>query len=188
MGPKRSSNCLRGQGCSSCPPADRLLGALARNPAMIAVSFPVDYWDYIGWKDTLASPGFTARQKAYAVVRGDGHIYTPQIVVDGRADVVGSDKDEVKRAIDVNEGPRRRLERADPSQGCRRDLAYRGRPRDRRSGTRHRGRLYPARRPAPWRSSAARTKAAALPIPMSCAPCARSAIGTVTRPPSTSRN
>jgi len=92
------------QGCSSCPPADRLLGTLSRNPGMIAVSFPVDYWDYTGWKDTLASPIFTARQKAYASARGDGHIYTPQIVVDGRTDVVGSDLDEVDRAIEFNKG------------------------------------------------------------------------------------
>jgi len=92
------------QGCSSCPPADRLLEALARNPDLIAISFPVDYWDYIGWKDTLASPRFTARQKAYAAVRGDEHVYTPQIVVDGRSDVVGSDEASVDHAINDNNG------------------------------------------------------------------------------------
>ncbi len=81
-GPKGVVELFTSQGCSSCPPADRLVSAMARNPDMIAVSFPVDYWDYIGWKDTLASPHFTARQKAYASVRGDGHVYTPQIVVD----------------------------------------------------------------------------------------------------------
>jgi hypothetical protein len=103
-GPKGVVELFTSQGCSSCPPADRLVSAMARNPGLIAVSFPVDYWDYIGWKDTLASPHFTARQKAYASVRGDGHVYTPQIVIDGRADVVGSDKDGVEEAIDANKG------------------------------------------------------------------------------------
>ena len=54
------------QGCSSCPPADRILGELARDPNTLAISLPVDYWDYIGWKDTLAEPVYTARQQAYA--------------------------------------------------------------------------------------------------------------------------
>ncbi len=102
--PKGVVELFTSQGCSSCPPADRLVGAMARNPGLIAVSFPVDYWDYIGWKDTLASPHFTARQKAYASVRGDGHVYTPQIVVDGRSAVVGSDEDGVKESIDANKG------------------------------------------------------------------------------------
>ncbi len=103
-GPKGVVELFTSQGCSSCPPADRLVSAMARSPDMIAVSFPVDYWDYIGWKDTLASPHFTARQKAYASVRGDSHVYTPQIVVDGRADVVGSDKDGLEEAIGSNKG------------------------------------------------------------------------------------
>src|SRR5690242_5193080 len=58
------------QGCSSCPPADALLGQLAHErPDLVALSFPVDIWDYIGWKDTLAKPEFTARQKHYAQSR-----------------------------------------------------------------------------------------------------------------------
>jgi hypothetical protein len=80
------------QGCSSCPPADRLLAELARKPNIVALSLPVDYWDYLGWKDSLAQPAFTARQKAYAAARGDGHVYTPQVIVDGLHHGVGSDR------------------------------------------------------------------------------------------------
>lgn len=87
------------QGCSSCAPADALLAELAKNPALIALSLPVDYWDYIGWKDTLASPAFTARQKDYAQARDDGQVYTPQIVVDGITHVVGSDKAKIEQAM-----------------------------------------------------------------------------------------
>jgi hypothetical protein len=58
------------QGCSSCPPADALLGKLAHDPNVIALTLAIDYWDYIGWKDTLALPGHTNRQKAYSKVRG----------------------------------------------------------------------------------------------------------------------
>jgi hypothetical protein len=87
------------QGCSSCPPADSLLSELIQDqPKLIALTLPVDYWDYIGWKDTLASPAFTARQKAYANMRGDHHIYTPQAVVNGVAHVVGSDRAELESA------------------------------------------------------------------------------------------
>ena len=87
------------QGCSSCPPADSLLSEMIRNnPKLIALTLPVDYWDYIGWKDTLASPTFTARQKAYAATRSDHHIYTPQAVVNGVSHVVGSDRDEIEAA------------------------------------------------------------------------------------------
>ena len=80
------------QGCSSCPPADRLLGQLAQDPSLIVLSLPVDYWDGLGWKDTLARPEFTRRQRAYAQSRGDGEIYTPQVVVNGRDHAVGSDR------------------------------------------------------------------------------------------------
>src|SRR4051794_12013742 len=54
------------QGCSSCPAADKVLGELAKDPNVIALSLPIDYWDYLGWKDTLADARFTARQKAYS--------------------------------------------------------------------------------------------------------------------------
>ena len=87
------------QGCSSCPPADKLLGELAGDPSLIALSVPIDYWDYLGWKDTLASPAHSARQRAYARVRGDRQVYTPQIVVNGATQVLGSDKPAIERAI-----------------------------------------------------------------------------------------
>ena len=76
------------QGCSSCPPADRYVAELAKDPSLVILSWPVDYWDYIGWKDTFASPAFTARQKAYAAARRDDQVYTPQAVIDGVAHAV----------------------------------------------------------------------------------------------------
>jgi hypothetical protein len=87
------------QGCSSCPPADKLLGQLATDPSLVAISVPIDYWDYLGWKDTLADPRNTARQKAYAHARGDGQVYTPQVVVNGALHAIGSDKAAIEHAI-----------------------------------------------------------------------------------------
>jgi hypothetical protein len=87
------------QGCSSCPPADKLLGELAADPSLVVLSVPIDYWDYLGWKDTLAIPADSARQRAYARVRGDRQVYTPQIVVNGATHVLGSDKPAIERAI-----------------------------------------------------------------------------------------
>ena len=88
------------QGCSSCPAADRLIGQLVKDdPALVALSVPVDYWDYLGWRDTLANPAHSARQRGYARVRGDGQVYTPQIVVNGAVDALGSDQAAVERAI-----------------------------------------------------------------------------------------
>src|SRR5579864_8044226 len=89
------------QGCSSCPPADKLLGELAKDPSITALSMPIDYWDYLGWKDTLADSRFSARQKAYSLMRGDRDVYTPQAVVNGEAHVIGSDRGEIERAIEV---------------------------------------------------------------------------------------
>src|ERR1700737_2271976 len=87
------------QGCSSCPPADKLIGELASDPSLVVMSIPIDYWDYLGWKDTLASPRNTARQKAYARARGDGQVYTPQAVVNGSVHALGSDKAAIEQAI-----------------------------------------------------------------------------------------
>jgi hypothetical protein len=87
------------QGCSSCPAADKLLGELANDSSIVALSVPIDYWDYLGWKDTLASPAHSARQRAYAHVRGDRQVYTPQIVVNGAMHVLGSDRAAVEHMI-----------------------------------------------------------------------------------------
>jgi hypothetical protein len=88
------------QGCSSCPPADKLLGELAADPSLVVMSVPIDYWDYLGWKDTLASPAHSARQRAYAHVRGDREVYTPQIVVNGSMHVLGSDRAAIEHIIE----------------------------------------------------------------------------------------
>lgn len=87
------------QGCSSCPPADALLAKLADRKDLIALSLPVTYWDMLGWKDTLASEENTRRQKAYAQAMNRGGIYTPQIVVDGVSDVIGSREAQVEAAV-----------------------------------------------------------------------------------------
>ncbi len=87
------------QGCSSCPPADRLLGRLARDPALVALSLPIDYWDYLGWRDTLADPRHTARQRGYARVRGDRDVYTPQAVINGALHAPGNDEAAIDAAI-----------------------------------------------------------------------------------------
>jgi hypothetical protein len=87
------------QGCSSCLPADVLLGKLADRKDVLAMSLPITYWDMLGWKDTLASEANTRRQKAYAATLGRGGIYTPQMIVDGVTDVVGSRETQVENAI-----------------------------------------------------------------------------------------
>jgi hypothetical protein len=87
------------QGCSSCPPADKLLAQFAADPSLIPISLPIDYWDYLGWKDTLADPRNSARQRAYSHTRGDREVYTPQVVVNGTLHAVGSDKEAIESAI-----------------------------------------------------------------------------------------
>lgn len=77
------------QGCSSCPPADQLLEELATRSNVIALAMHVDYWDYLGWKDTMGRPEHTERQKAYAHVAGSRSIYTPQMIVAGSQHIVG---------------------------------------------------------------------------------------------------
>jgi hypothetical protein len=87
------------QGCSSCPAADRLMGEFTRDPSLITMSLAVDYWDYLGWHDTLALHGHTKRERAYAAARGDRDVYTPQVVVNGEMAVLGSDKTAIENAI-----------------------------------------------------------------------------------------
>lgn len=97
--PKTVLELFTSQGCSSCPPADHLLESLASKDDILALSLPVDYWDYLGWKDTLGSRANSDRQRAYAIRRGDRSVYTPQIVVNGSEHVVGSNQKAVKEAI-----------------------------------------------------------------------------------------
>jgi hypothetical protein len=107
--PKVVVELFTSQGCSSCPPADRVLADLAREPDVIALSLPVDYWDYLGWKDTLASPAFSARQRAYANARGDRQVFTPQMVVNGNVSCVGSDRAQIGRSMARASAGRERL-------------------------------------------------------------------------------
>lgn len=93
------------QGCSSCPPADQIIGELAKDPNVIALSMPIEYWDYLGWKDTLADSRFSARQKAYSQMRGDRDVYTPQVIVNGSANVIGSDRSAIESAIQNTQKP-----------------------------------------------------------------------------------
>ena len=88
------------QGCDSCPPADAILGQLATTRKdVLAMSLPITYWDMLGWRDTLASEADTKRQKAYAQAMGHGGVYTPEMIVDGISDVVGSREAQVDQAI-----------------------------------------------------------------------------------------
>ena len=87
------------QGCSSCPPADELAGELTEIPGVLPLSFHVDYWDYIGWKDPFASPYNTERQRSYARELALRYVYTPQMVIDGSYDAVGFRRGEVFGAI-----------------------------------------------------------------------------------------
>jgi hypothetical protein len=105
------------EGCSSCPPADRLLGemvdeAAKNNLRVFALAFHVDYWDYIGWKDPFADPAFSDRQRNYASALGSGRIYTPQMVVNGQREFVGSNRSKAESSIEwaLTRSPRVRLQ------------------------------------------------------------------------------
>lgn len=98
------------QGCPNCPRANALAGELSGRPDVLALSFGVDYWDYRGWRDTFAQPEFTARQRAYAERLANRRVYTPQMVIDGVADISRPDRARVERAVaeralDMPEGP-----------------------------------------------------------------------------------
>lgn len=87
------------QGCSSCPPADRVLGELAKETDIIALSYHVDYWDYMGWKDIFGRPENSQRQRVYAQRMKKKNVYTPQMIVNGTTDVVGSRPMDVAKAV-----------------------------------------------------------------------------------------
>ncbi len=87
------------QGCSSCPPADALLYEMAGRDDVVAISWHVTYWDYIGWKDPFATDWGTDRQRAYRGKFDRNYLYTPQMVIDGRHDIVGSHRREVMRTV-----------------------------------------------------------------------------------------
>jgi hypothetical protein len=97
------------QGCSSCPPADELLVEFSQQPDIVALSLPVNYWDYLGWKDTLAHVAFTERQKAYAHSRSDRQVFTPQMIVNGKKSSIGSDRSQVEKAIQYTTKGRKTL-------------------------------------------------------------------------------
>ena len=87
------------QGCSSCPPADALLGELAQRSDVLALGFHISYWDGLGWKDPFSSQSSTDRQRTYARLLGRGQVYTPQIVVEGKSEMVGSNRNAVLAAV-----------------------------------------------------------------------------------------
>lgn len=89
------------QGCSSCPAADQIWGEIQKRPDVVALSFSIDYWDYIGWKDTLASHENTLRQQAYEKAMPSRQVYTPQVIIDGVQDVVGNQRSDVVNAMNA---------------------------------------------------------------------------------------
>ncbi|WP_209595968.1 DUF1223 domain-containing protein [Jiella mangrovi] len=93
------------QGCSSCPPADELLAKFADQPDVLALSYHVDYWDYIGWRDTFGSGHNSERQRAYAKAFSNKMIYTPQLVVNGLYDMVGSHVGKIERMMKKTQLP-----------------------------------------------------------------------------------
>lgn len=97
---------FQSQGCSSCPPANRNVMDLSTRPDILALSWQVTYWDYLGWKDVFAKPAFTERQHAYAAALGHDRVWTPQVVINGRGDVIGGSRGQLDDAL-------RRFARAD---------------------------------------------------------------------------
>src|SRR5262249_30044332 len=91
---------FQSQGCSDCPPANANVIALADRPDLLTLSLGVTYWDHLGWKDTFASPQYTSRQWDYARAFHRRQVVTPEVVVNGRGDVVGSNRAELETLID----------------------------------------------------------------------------------------
>lgn len=107
------------QGCSSCPPADELLGLLARQSDVVALAYHVDYWDYLGWRDTLAVPDNTERQQDYNRAFGNRSVYTPQAIVNGRLQMSGAERTSV-------EGAMRRMAGTDEGMTVDVEISYSG--------------------------------------------------------------
>lgn len=102
--PKGVVELFTSQGCSSCPPADKALESLARAGEVVALAYHVDYWNYLGWTDTLASKDNTDRQYAYARMFGRNGVYTPQAVLNGREHINGADISGIRTRIDTMPG------------------------------------------------------------------------------------
>ena len=98
--PKAVVELFTSQGCSSCVAADEFFSDLAGRKDVVAISLHVDYWDYLGWHDTLGDAAHSERQRSYAAVNGTSRVYTPQIIVNGGTSFVGSDRDDVNAAIE----------------------------------------------------------------------------------------
>ena len=90
---------FQSQGCSSCPPANANVNALAARADVLALSYAVTYWDHLGWKDTFARPEFTERQRAYHRRGQSDGVYTPQVVINGRRALVGANRASLARAL-----------------------------------------------------------------------------------------
>ena len=95
------------QGCSSCPPADKYFGELAKRPDLIALAFHIEYWNYIGWTDTYSKPWATRRQRDYQAALKLRYLYTPQIVIQGQAEGVGSEPATIEPMIRAAEAKRK---------------------------------------------------------------------------------
>ncbi|NQU69201.1 MAG: DUF1223 domain-containing protein [Rhodospirillales bacterium] len=105
------------QGCSSCPPADEFLSELAGRDGVLALSFHVDYWNYIGWRDPYSDPKWTKRQQAYGQNLQKRYVYTPQMVIDGRTETVGSKRRQVDKLIArAGDNPKLKIEVGHPDR------------------------------------------------------------------------
>lgn len=89
------------QGCNLCPPADDILAEFSKKENILALSYSVDYWNYLGWEDTLAKPECTIRQKKYNITLGKNGVYTPQMIIQGDHDVIGSRLDLINNLVDT---------------------------------------------------------------------------------------
>jgi hypothetical protein len=98
-GPKAVLELFTSQGCSSCPQADAMLDEMGRRPDVVTLAYHVDYWDYIGWRDTFGAKQHSQRQRDYAAAWGSSRIFTPQLVVNGECGVVGNKRDKVDAAL-----------------------------------------------------------------------------------------